>query len=173
MTTTERVFISAVLILIAIFVTVDLKSDLSDGVILWHAIIEGSIALIALLGVFFLMKDSFGLKKRLQKQLENYAILEKEAAQWRASAHQYSEGLSKAIDGQLSKWKLSEAEKEVAFLLIKGLSFKEIAEVRKTSEKTARAQSHAVYSKSGLTGRNELAAFFLEDLLVPQSHKDV
>lgn len=30
-----------------------------------------------------------------------------------------------------------------------------------------RAQSAAVYAKSGLAGRTELSAFFLEDLLVP------
>jgi DNA-binding NarL/FixJ family response regulator len=79
------------------------------------------------------------------------------------------DGLSKAIDQQLSKWKLSAAEKEVAFLLLKGLSLKEIAEVRNTSEKTARVQSIAVYSKSNLSGRSELSAFFLEDLLVPSN----
>ena len=47
------------------------------------------------------------------------------------------------------------------------LSLKEIAEIRKTTEKTARAQSVAVYAKAGLGGRSELAAFFLEDLLLP------
>nr|HMN69592.1 helix-turn-helix transcriptional regulator [Bdellovibrionales bacterium] len=68
---------------------------------------------------------------------------------------------------QLTSWKLTISEKEVAFLLLKGLSLKEIAEIRKTSEKTARAQSTAIYEKSGLSGRSELAAFFLEDLLGP------
>jgi len=47
------------------------------------------------------------------------------------------------------------------------MSLKEIAEIRNTAEKTARVQSMAVYSKSGLGGRSELSAFFLEDLLVP------
>jgi len=39
--------------------------------------------------------------------------------------------------------------------------------LRGTAEKTARVQSMAIYSKSGLSGRYELSAFFLEDLLVP------
>jgi hypothetical protein len=34
-----------------------------------------------------------------------------------------------------------------------------------TTEKTARVQSMAIYSKAGLAGRSELSAFFLEDLL--------
>ena len=51
--------------------------------------------------------------------------------------------------------------------MLKGLSFKEIAPVRGTSERTVRQQALAVYAKAGLAGRAELAAFFLEDLLVP------
>lgn len=78
-------------------------------------------------------------------------------------------GLSQAIETQLSSWQLSASEKEVAFLLLKGFSLKEIANLRKTSEKTARAQSYAIYEKSGLTGRAQLSAFFLEDLLSPSA----
>ena len=72
-----------------------------------------------------------------------------------------------ASHAQLSSWKLTVAEKEVAFLLLKGMSLKEIAEIRKTAEKTARAHSMAIYAKAGLSGRSELSAFFLEDLLPP------
>jgi len=79
------------------------------------------------------------------------------------------QGLSHAIDQQLEAWRLTPAEKEVAFLLLKGLSFKEIAPVRGTSERTVRQQALAVYAKSGLAGRAELAAFFLEDLLLPST----
>ena len=77
------------------------------------------------------------------------------------------DGLAHAIDQQLNQWKLTIAEKEVAFLLLKGLSLKEVAEIRQTTEKTARVQSMAVYAKAGVSGRSELSAFFLEDLLPP------
>jgi DNA-binding NarL/FixJ family response regulator len=63
----------------------------------------------------------------------------------------------------------SPAEREVALLLVKGLSSNEIATVRATSERTVRQQSQAVYRKAGVAGRAELAAFFLEDLLLPGS----
>ena len=81
------------------------------------------------------------------------------------------EGLSVEIDNQLNRWDLTEAEKAVAFLLVKGLSIKEIASVRNTSVKTVRTQTNAIYSKSGLSGRSELSAFFLEDLLLPQQQE--
>ena len=82
-------------------------------------------------------------------------LMDIEAGAWDA-------GLSEAFGS------LTIAEKEVTFLLLKGLGFKEIATVRNTSERTARAQSIAIYAKAGLSGRSELAAFFLEDLLLPQ-----
>jgi DNA-binding NarL/FixJ family response regulator len=67
------------------------------------------------------------------------------------------------------RWYRSSSEKEVALLLLKGLSLKEIAQLRETAEKTVPAQSVAIDSKSGLAGRSELSAFFLEDLLVSQA----
>ena len=52
--------------------------------------------------------------------------------------------------------------------MLKGLSHKEIARLRLTSETTVRQQAAAIYRKSGLASRAELAAFFLEDLLAPR-----
>ena len=52
-------------------------------------------------------------------------------------------------------------------MMLKGLSFREIAELRETREKTVRQQASSVYRKSGVTSRNELAAWFFEDLLGP------
>lgn len=65
------------------------------------------------------------------------------------------------------RWNFTDAEREVALLLLKGLSTKEVAAVRATSERTIRAQAAALYAKAGLTGRAALSAFFLEDLLAP------
>jgi DNA-binding CsgD family transcriptional regulator len=77
------------------------------------------------------------------------------------------EGLGAALDHQFERWNLSPAEKEVALLLLKGLSHKDVAEVRSVTEATARQQARAVYKKAGLSGRHDLAAFFLEDLMLP------
>lgn len=164
----ERMVIATVLAIIAIMVSFDLFTDAKEGVVFWHVLVEGSIALIALFGVFYVLKGSVELKHRLEKNVTEFTDFKKEAELWKSESRKYVDGLSKAIDEQLSKWNLSTAEKEVAFLLLKGMSLKEIAEIRNTAEKTARAQSLAVYSKSGLSGRSELSAFFLEDLLVPQ-----
>lgn len=163
----ERFVIAGVLAFVAIMVGFDLITDSQEGVAVWHLFIEGSIAFIALFGVFYMLRGTIQMKHRLNKEITDFADYKKEAEMWRAESRKYLDGLSKAIDQQLSKWKLTEAEKEVAFLLLKGMSLKEIAEIRNTAEKTARVQSVAIYSKSGLGGRSELSAFFLEDLLVP------
>mgnify|MGYP000326082875 CR=1 FL=1 len=87
-----------------------------------------------------------------------------EAQQWREENRELMEGLSSAIARQFERWALSEAETEIGFLLLKGLSHKEIARLRNTSERTVREQSRAVYRKSGLQGRAAFSAFFLEDI---------
>ncbi len=45
----------------------------------------------------------------------------------------------------------------------------EVAALRGVGEATVRQQARAIYRKAGLAGRNELAAFFLEDLLGPRT----
>jgi len=90
-----------------------------------------------------------------------------EAERWRKEAHTLLQGLSEAIDKQFARWQFTPAERDVALLLLKGLSHKEVARVRKVSERTARQQSLAIYKKAGVEGRAELAAFFLEDLFLP------
>lgn len=167
MSSKERYIIAAILAGIAVMVGVDLATDSREGVILWHVLVEGSVGGSALFGIFYILKGAFELRHRLEKEIQDFSNFKLEAESWRLESRKYIDGLSKAIDQQLTKWSLTSAEKEVAFLLLKGLSLKEIAEIRQTTEKTARAQSMAIYAKSKLSGRSELSAFFLEDLLVP------
>jgi DNA-binding CsgD family transcriptional regulator len=90
-----------------------------------------------------------------------------DARRWNQEAQQVLQGLGAAMDRQFDRWALTPAEREVALLQLKGLRHKAIAELRQTSERTVRQQALAIYRKSGLTGRTDLAAFFLEDLLLP------
>ena len=69
------------------------------------------------------------------------------------------------IREQFSQWALSPSESEVALLLIKGLSMKEIAALRDVREKTVRQQATGIYAKAGCAGRHELVAHFIEDLM--------
>ena len=64
-------------------------------------------------------------------------------------------------------WGLTSTEREIALLMLKGKSHKAIAYETGRSERTVRQHAVAVYQKSGLAGRAELAAFFLEGLALP------
>jgi DNA-binding CsgD family transcriptional regulator len=131
----------------------------------WHVSTEGLMAIIAVGGIFLLLRNSWRLKIRLDKASYELAAEKKDSAIWRERARLHIEGLSKAIDAQLNDWQLTPAEKEIALLLLKGLSLREIAGIRHTNEKTVRSQATIIYQKSGLSGRADLSAFFLEDLL--------
>ena len=168
----ERGVLAAVLALIAALAIADLAGDLREGVTTWHVRAEGAVVVAACVGIALLLRGAWALKHRLADQSRDFSAFRAQAEAWRSDSRRYVEGLSRAIDRQLDLWALSAAEKDIAFLLLKGLSLKEIASARGTSEKTVRAQSVSVYAKSGVTGRSELSAFFLEDLLPPAAPPD-
>jgi DNA-binding CsgD family transcriptional regulator len=83
---------------------------------------------------------------------------------WRAQRRDEIAAMGQAIEDQFQQWRLSVAEVDVAGLMLKGASLKEIAIARDTTEATIRQQAQAIYRKSGLSGRAELSAYFLESL---------
>jgi DNA-binding NarL/FixJ family response regulator len=166
---TERVALTVLLALIALLVGADALSDLSGGGSSAHVAIEAIVAGTAAAGVALLWARYARTRSALDATRDTLERTRAEAAAWREKNEATLRGLAAAIEQQLDDWRLTPAEKEVAFLLLKGLSFKEIATVRAASERTVRQQALAVYAKSGLGGRAELAAFFLEDLLVPRA----
>ncbi len=78
-------------------------------------------------------------------------------------ADQYRAVMQKQFDA----WHLSASEQDVVIGLLKGLTFREIAELRQTREKTVRQQASSVYRKAGVASRNELVAWFFDDMLEP------
>lgn len=67
------------------------------------------------------------------------------------------------------RWVVTALLGAIALLLLKGYSHEEIASLQRKSERTVRQHAVTVYRKSGLSGRAELSAFFLEDLLLPSN----
>ena len=73
--------------------------------------------------------------------------------------------LGDVIAAQFTAWGLTPAERDVAFLALKGLDVAEIAELRGRAAGTVRAQLTRIYSEAGVSGRAQFAAYFVEDLL--------
>lgn len=90
--------------------------------------------------------------------------LEELAAQDQALASARG-ALGDVIAAQFTAWGLTPAERDVAFLALKGLDVAEIAELRGRASGTVRAQLTRIYAKAGVSGRAQFAAWFVEDLL--------
>ena len=103
---------------------------------------------------------------------DDLASVRVENRQWREQVADHLRELASAIHRQFEAWRLTPAEQDVALLLLKGFSYKEIARWRSTSELTIRQQAASIYQKAGLSGRAALSAFFLEDLLSHPSAVD-
>lgn len=160
--------------LVGLLAGIDIMVDVAAGTTLRHVFIESVVFGLGLAGAIVASRRLRSLLQRAREARKNAAALagrlaatEAEAVRWREETRLLLQGLSAAIDKQLERWGLSNAEKEVALLLLKGLSHKEIAGARAISEATARQQATAVYKKAGVAGRSNLAAFFLEELLLP------
>jgi DNA-binding CsgD family transcriptional regulator len=156
--------------------TTDLLTDLAMGVSPIHLAVEGCTLLAGFGGFGWLLvrlraafREARAVRDDARELERHLADARKEADEWRREAGGLLKGLSAAIDLQLERWALTASEKEVALLLLKGLSFKELGAIRGTSETTVRQQARALYKKAGLSGRHDLAAFFLEDLLAGPS----
>ena len=96
----------------------------------------------------------------------------RDGAQWRGQVQAHVAGLGAEIARQFRTWGLTEAESAVGMTVLKGLSHKEIAVLRGTSEATVRQQARSIYQKSGLSGKAAFSAYFLEDLLPPPAASD-
>jgi DNA-binding CsgD family transcriptional regulator len=165
----ERRMITVILAGVAALNLADVTADWVSGGSTSHLSVELLAACAAILGLGWLWSRYFGLRRRIADVHRSLQEARADARLWRERHRQVLHGLSQAIDLQLAAWKLTPAEREVAFLLLKGLSFKEVGAVRGASERTVRQQALSVYHKAGLEGRAELAAFFLEDLLSPSA----
>jgi DNA-binding CsgD family transcriptional regulator len=142
--------------------TSDFIEDILEGDGWLHIILEiitvslsiGGIVLLTRMIIHRIRTDEY-----IQKVENNLSLT-------RHKLQQIGREYSLHIQEQFEFWKFTHSEKEVALLILKGLSFSEIAKMRNTKEKTVRQQASSVYRKSGVAGRHELAAWFLEDLLV-------
>ena len=70
---------------------------------------------------------------------------------------------------QFDAWHLSDAEREVALLTVKGMSVSEIAEIRQTTPGTVKSQNNAIYRKAGVNSRTQLLGSVIDGLLVDPS----
>ncbi len=153
---------------VALFLLLELREEPNLSALdLLFELIDTLPVVLASVGVALLFKFAARQREEQLTLIRDLEVARLQGQRWRDEARTLISGLGEAIDTQFTRWSLTDAEREVALLLLKGLSLKEVAAVRSTSERTIRAQARALYAKAGVTGRAALSAFFLEDLLAP------
>ncbi len=163
----QRLYLLGIFVFASVLWLIDAKDDLAHGSSWDHLLVEGLFISVAAIGASIIAMSYFNSRRenlRIQVDLDG---VRKDLESYKRETAHFAKGLSLKIDFQLNKWGLSTAEKEIALLLLKGFSNREISELRGTSEKTVTQQITSIYLKSGLRSRPEFSAFFLEDLLAP------
>jgi DNA-binding CsgD family transcriptional regulator len=134
-----------------VFFVGDVIGDLREDPTSIHFLFEATVTMALVLGVLF---GAFALRRTIELLRAQEAALDVARG-----------ALSDVIARQFQTWALTPAERDVAFLALKGLDVAEIAELRGAAQGTVRAQLTRIYSKAGVSGRAQFAAFFVEDLL--------
>jgi hypothetical protein len=142
-------FLALLLLVTGAATIIDLTSDGFNKESLTHLLIEGFIFLAssaAFVVLFVRIRKDLAIISSTRSELTRSHA---DAAAWKKRANVFIMGLGEEIQAQFDQWDLTPAEKEVTH----------------RSERTIRQHAGSVYQKSDLTGRAELSAFFLEDLL--------
>jgi DNA-binding NarL/FixJ family response regulator len=166
-----RLLLAVVLVAIIVGGAIDLYLDAPDSWLSAHAIYEVLLVAVALGTSILLWRGWWQSRRTLA---ETQAVLASHAAEreaWRASAAAALTNFANALDERFAAWGLTPTERDIALRLLKGHSHKQIAFETRRSERTVRQHAVVVYHKSRLSGRAELSAFFLEDLLLPPGHE--
>lgn len=155
-----------IFLLIAFANISDVIADYHMQVASWHLAVEGITVVISIAAFIILWRRVLNRNQELQQvkvALSRHQQQEQKGKQKKSSTNPTTSYTD--VQSWFKLWRLSPSEQEVAVLLIKGLSFNEIAEVRNTKEKTVRQQASSVYAKSNLQGRNHLSAWIIDALL--------
>lgn len=153
------------LLIVIIINSIDFLKDITQGDGWLHIALEVLTVALSFWGLIMLIRminiRTQEISSLHQQVAQSETDLELSRDKIKAIGREYSQYIHKQFDA----WKLTPSEKDVALILLKGLSFKEMAEVRKTKEKTIRQQASAIYKKSNVSGRHEFSAWFFEDML--------
>ncbi len=122
----------------------------------------------ATVGVALLIQRMHVQHEEKMALIRDLEIAHAEGNGWRTKMQSHLDGIRVEMDKQFLEWGMTAAEREIGMLILKGLSHKEVATLRGTSEATVRQQAQSIYYKAKLPGKAAFSAYFLEDLMAPE-----
>ena len=153
------------LCLIMIGTLTDIVVDSIGGASTLHLAVEALILIATTVLIIWLLNDLRHQRRALAELRREVTGQEPAIIPASPEAVETRQRLGNLIQQQFATWELTDSEQTVGLLLLKGLSFREIAAVRETREKTVRAQASSIYHKAGVSGRHAFSAWFIEDFL--------
>ena len=161
----NELFFIALLTVTAIMNVTDFIGDYREHSPVWHLLQEAFVVVASVGGIGYLLWEVATRRREMEQIKKQLQQANSRLSESNEKLKNVNQQYREVIDQQLVDWALTPSERDVAMLLLKGLSFEEIAGVRETKEKTVRQQASMIYRKSGLNGRHEFAAWFFEDFL--------
>ena len=162
----EAALLIAILLLGSAFIAWDIYIDMKEGSTWGHVVGEITTMGLLLLASTIILWRFFQVRQQNAKMQVEIGRARQDLENFKKETAHLAKDLNQKVHAQMLKWNLSAAEQDICWMVLKGLANKEISHLRNTSEKTVTQQLSQIYSKSGLQGRSELLAFFLEDLFV-------
>ncbi len=165
MTYLKEIILITILGVVIVANVYDLRVDYTHGASDWHLVEESLVVLLSAGAIAYLITNLLNQRmqmSRLRRDLEQSRRVGADAGEPLSATRKR---MGEVIQEQFEAWNLTPGEREVALLLLKGLSFKEIAALRDTLEKTVRQQASSIYRKANVTGRASFSAWFIEDIL--------
>lgn len=142
----------AVQVICAAVFLLDVLTDITElSVLSWQLVPEALASIGLFVGIAFEVVFLMHLLRRK-------ASLER-------SVGMASAALQSVIEGHFDDWKLTPSERDVAALMVKGLSISEIAEVRGSAEGTVKAHLNAIYRKANARNRAEVLSHIMDTLI--------
>ncbi|PZF78261.1 helix-turn-helix transcriptional regulator [Aestuariivirga litoralis] len=139
-------------IVCALIFMADVLRDLVDlGGPAWELLPEALASAALFAGIVFTI---FYLRQLLRRK----ATLER-------SVGLASAALQNVIEQHFDDWKLTPSERDVASLMVKGLSISEIAGVRGSAEGTVKAHLNGIYRKANARNRAEVLSHIMDTLI--------
>jgi DNA-binding CsgD family transcriptional regulator len=138
-------------VLAAAFFIGDSLQELATDVDKRHPLTEFPIAIALCFGAFFTIRELRRMLRHTHEQDRALALA--------------SGAFLQVVERQFSLWRLTPAERDVAWLSLKGVDLAEIAVLRGSANGTVRAQLARIYEKAGVTSRAQLASVFVDELM--------
>lgn len=137
--------------LAALFFIGDALHELATDPDTRHPVTELPVSVALCVGIAFTLRELLRGRRHSDEQARALALA--------------SMAFVEVIESRFRDWRLTVAERDVAWMALKGVEVTEIARLRGAAQGTVRAQMARIYGKSGVTGRAQFASLFVDQLM--------